>query len=147
MGSEAGLETLKKVATVAAMAGLKGRIDQGTYRMDFNTGNGRSQTVYVRETGTTPDKHHIITLFSPAVIMKKGFFAGISKDQAIGLLRLNESSYFARFGIWETDTKSMIVASCDLVLDNLEPDALKVQAYYVAYAADKYEAQSGSDHF
>ena len=149
MQIEERLEILKKVANAAALAGLKGQVDGDGkhFAMGFNTNEGRSQTVYIRHTGKTPEGQDIVTLFSPALTVKKGMFSGMSKEQAIGLLRLNESTFFARFGIWETDTESMVVASSDLILDTIDPNELKAHAYYVAYAADNYEAKHGVDKF
>jgi hypothetical protein len=140
---------LKKIENVAALAGLKGAIDnEGRhFAMGFHTTAGRSQQVFVRPTGKTPNGQAIVTLFSPALVVKKGMFSGMTKDQAVELLKLNENTFFARFGIWESDKESMIVASSDLLLETLDPDELKAHAFYVAFAADNYESKHGSDKF
>ena len=149
MEIEERLKVLKQVENVAALAGFKGRIDNdgAHFAMGFSTTAGRSQQVFVRPTGKTPDGKAIITLFSPARVVDKGMFSGLSKDQALELLRLNEDTFFARFGIWETEKKSMIVASSDLLLDTMDPDELRAHAFYVAFAADKYESKHGGDEF
>jgi len=147
---EERLEVLKKIQNVAALAGLKGNIDsEGQhFAMGFTTSDsGRSQQVFVRPSGRTPEGGTILTLFSPALVVKKGMFAGMSKDQALGLLRMNENMFFARFGIWESDSQSMIVASSDLLLETMDADELRIHAYYVAFAADTYEAKHGTDEF
>jgi len=146
---EQRLEILKKVANAAALAGIKGQIDADGkhFAMGFNTTAGRTQMVYIRPTGKTPDGQDIVTVFSPALVVKKGMFAGMSKDQAIALLRLNENTFFARFGIWESETESMVVASSDLILDTVDTAELNAHAYYVAFAADNYEAKHGADKF
>lgn len=149
MEFEQRLQVLKQVANVAALAGLRGKIgdDGQSFGMNFETAAGRSQGVYVRATGQTPDAHTIITIFSPARVVAKGMFSGLSKEHAIELLKLNENTYFARFGIWDSQDKSMIVASSDLILETMDPNELKAHAYYVAFAADKYEATHGGDAF
>lgn len=149
MGIEERLQLLKKVENVAAVAGLTGRINDNAshFAMGFNTEGGRSQQVFVRPTGKTPDGKEIVTMFSPARVVNKGMFSSLSKEQAFELLRLNENTFFARFGIWETEKQSMIVASSDLLLETLDPDELRAHAYYVAFAADGYEKKFGSDGF
>lgn len=149
MRIEERLQTLKQVENVAALAGLRGRIDDDAthFAMGFNTGDGRSQQVFVRPTGQTPDGKAVVTLFSPARVVAKGMFSGMSKEQAVELLRLNENTFFARFGVWETEKQSMIVASSDLLLETMDPDELRAHAYYVAFAADGYEKKYGTDGF
>lgn len=149
MQIEERLSLLKKVENIAALAGLKGRIDESGqhFAMGFSLGQGRSQTVFVRPSGKTPEGQDILTMFSPALTVKKGMFAGMSRDQALELLRLNENTYFARFGIWEDDRNSMIVASSDLLLETTDPDELKAHALYVAMAADGYEFKHGRDAY
>ena len=149
MRNEDVLAVLKQVENVAALAGLVGRIDREElhFVMNFDLDGGRSQQVFVRVTGMTPDDKQIVTLFSPACVVKKGFLSGISKEQALELLRMNEDCYFTRFGIWEHEKETMIVASSDLLLETLDPDELKNHAYYAAYAADMYEAKHGVDAF
>lgn len=149
MEFEQRLQVLKQVANVAALAGLRGKIgeDGQSFGMSFKTAEGRSQVVYVRATGQTPDDHTIVTVFSPARIVDKGMFSGLSKEHALDLLKMNENTYCARFGIWDTKDKSMIVASSDLILETMDPGELKAHAFYVAFAADKYEAAHGGDAF
>ena len=149
MQIEERFQILKQVENVAALAGLKGRInDDGShFAMGFGTTAGRSQLVFVRPTGKTLEGKAIVTLFSPARVIPKGLFSGMSKDQALELLRLNENTFFARFGLWETEKESMIVASSDLLLETMDPDELKSHAFYVAFAADAYESKHGLDKF
>lgn len=149
MEFEQRLQVLKQVANVAALAGLVGKIgeDGQSFGMSFDTAGGRGQFVYVRVTGSLPDGHTIVTVFSPARVVDKGMFSGLSKDHAIELLKLNENTFFARFGIWDMQDKSMIVASSDLILETMDPTELRAHAGYVALAADKYEAAHGGDTF
>ena len=149
MKIEERLEMLKQVANVATVAGLKGAIDENGqhFAMSFDTQQGRSQRVFIRPTGHAPDGNAIVTLFSPARVFPKGFFGGLSKDQAVELLMLNENTFFARFGLWESEKETMVVASSDVLLTTLDPDELRAHAYYVAFAADDYESKHGQDTF
>jgi hypothetical protein len=146
---EQRLALLKKIENIATLAGMRGKMDDNGrhFAMGFETSQGRKQVIYVRPGGRTPDGKDIVTVFSPAVIFKKGMFSGISKEQALELLRLNENTLFARFGIWESEKESMIVASSDLLLETTDPDELKVHALSVAFAADGYESKHGKDEF
>lgn len=149
MKIEERLEILKQVASVAALAGLRGEVDDDAkhFKMGFETSDGRSQQVFIRPSGQTPDGQQIVTLFSPAHVFEKSMFGGFTKDQAIGLLKLNENSFFARFGIWEGAKETMVVASSDLLLPTLDPEELRAHAFYVSFAADKYESTHGLDRF
>ena len=149
MTPEEKLPILKQVESVAAMAGLRGAIDeaQGHFYMGFDTGNGRSQRLFVRPTGPTHDGKTIVTIFSPARTLTKGMFAGLSRQEAIDILRINENLYFARFGIWESATEMTIVASADAVLEMLDAAEMRTFAYAVVNAADAYEAKFGANHF
>lgn len=149
MKIEERLEILKKVESVAALAGLRGAVsdDGDCFRMSFETDNGRSQQVFVRPTGHAPDGKVIVTLFSPARAVSKGLFKGLGKEAALELLKLNENTFFARFGVWESKTEVMIVASVDAILDALDAEEIRAYSYYTANAADAYEARHGGDRF
>lgn len=149
MNAEERLAVLKQVESIAALAELRGQIlDDGShFRMGFGAGQGRSQQIFVRPTGYTPDGKVIVTLFSPARRVMKGMFKGLGREQAMELLRLNENTFFARFGIWESKTEVMIVASVDAILDSLDADEIKAYSHYVCSAADQYEAKHGGDEF
>ncbi len=149
MKIEERLEILRKVESIAALAGLRGAVsDNGDhFGMGFETNNGRSQQVFVRPTGHAPDGKAIVTLFSPARVVSKGLFKGLGREDAIELLKLNEGTFFARFGLWESQTEAMIVASVDAILDTLDAEEIRAYAYYTAHAADLYESKHGGDRF
>ncbi len=150
MTIEEKLEILKQIGNVAALAGLKGGVDdEGKhFMMGFNLDEGRRQSVYVRPAGENMGGQMVITVFSPCLTVKKGLFSGFSKERALELLRLNEQVLFARFGIWENDDEMLVVASVDHLLETLDPDELKSTAWHVAFAADNYERKhSGEDGF
>jgi hypothetical protein len=149
MTPEEKLAILKQVESVAAVAGLRGAIDEGRehFQMGFETGNGRNQQLFVRPTGPTHDGKTIITFLSPARTLSKGMFAGLSRQDAIDILQMNENLYFARFGIWESATEVTVVASVDAVLETLDAAEMRTLAYAVVNAADAYEARFGVNRF
>ncbi len=142
------LAVLERIGEVATLAGLNGGIDEERmhFAMNFTLDGGRSQSVYVRNTAKGA-QHQVITVFSPCLVVKKGFFSGLSKEQATDLLRRNENVLFARYGIWENEKETMVVASVDHLLETLDPDEFKNTALHVAMAADLYERQHGGDTF
>lgn len=149
MNPEEKLAVLRQVESIAALAELRGQVlDDGShFRMGFAAKEGRSQQVFVRPTGHTYDGKVIVTVFSPARRVAKGMFKGLGREQAMNLLRLNENMYFARFGIWESATEVMIVASVDAILELLDAAELRAYAEYVSHAADDYESKHGGDEF
>jgi len=149
MSIRQSLANLERVGEVATLAGINGKLIEELmhYHMQFGLDHGRTQVVYVRSASRDETKKAIITIFSPCRILKKGLFAGLSKDQAVELLRLNENTLFARFGIWENKTQIMVVASIDHLLDTLDPEEFRASALCVAAAADDYERKYGKDDF
>ena len=149
MGIRQSLANLERVGEVATLAGIKGQLieDRVEYHINCGLDQGRFQRVFIRDSSKEDSKKTVITIFSPARIMKKGLFSGLSKEQAFELLRMNERMIFARFGIWETKSEIMVVASIDHLLDTLDPDELKASTYCVAMAADDYERRYGKDEF
>ena len=131
------------------MAGLRGGIDDAGehFQMGFDTSNGRNQRLFIRPTGPSQDGRTVVTFFSPARTMSKEMFAGLSRQEAIDILRINENLYFARFGIWESATEITIVASADAVLETLDAAEMRTLAYAVVNAADAYEAKFGVNRF
>jgi len=148
MGIRQSLEILEKVEQTATLAGFKCVLEEDEVRLvlGFDMGEGRSQRVYVRDTSRSQE-HPVVTIFSPCLVVKKGLFRGISKNQAMELLRANEAIHFARYGVYETETYSMVVASIDHLLDKLDPDEFEASVLSVAHAADSYEKKLGKDDF
>ncbi len=147
MNDEECLEILQKVESVAALAGLSGTIENGHFCMGFDVGGGRSQGLYVRPAGHTPDGKVVVTLFSPARILPKGVFRRLGRGEAIELLKLNEQMLFARFGLCEWENQMMVVASIDAIVDTLDTDEILAYAMFVSQAADDYESRYGGDQF
>lgn len=143
------LAVLRQVESIAALAGLRGEVveDAGHFRMGFSRSRERTQQVFVRYTGHTPDGKVIVTFISPARRVAKGLFKGLGREQAMDLLRLNENMYFARFGLWESKAEVMIVASMDAILESLDAAEIMAYAHYLSHAADEYEAKHGGDEF
>ena len=128
------LEVLQRVAEIAAKAGIQGEIDEENehFVAGFELPEGRSQMVYVRPTAGGGEDSFVVTIFSPCHVFKKGLFKGISKEQCIELLQLNEKLTFARYGMWESEKEQMIVASVDNILDTLDPPEFEAAVWHVA---------------
>jgi hypothetical protein len=138
---------IERVAEVATLAGIKGKVseDGRTYITGFGFNDGRSQMVIVRAIRTPQGPG--ICVFSAAARYKKGFFGKLSRDDAIELLRRNDNLCFARYGIRETDSEIMVVASVDLILETMDPEELEAALGSVAGAADSWEERTGKDDF
>lgn len=149
MSLQETLDALKEIEQIATLAGLKGAIndDQARFEMGFNLDQGRAQMVYVRFAGKGPEDVPVVTFYSPARVISKGFLKGMSKDDAVGLLRANSNLFFARFGILESEKEVLIMASVDHILGTLDADEFLMSARCVAMAADTYERQFGGDDF
>jgi hypothetical protein len=149
MSLERQVEVLKRIEQVAMVAGMRGVIDEQrmAYRMGFNLDSGRRQMVLVRFAGQTGTGDIVVTFLSPCLVVKKNFLSGISKAQAVDLLKRNANLMIARYGIWDSETESAIVASVDRFLDNLDSKEFEANALCVALAADHYEREHGQDEF
>ena len=147
MAADETLHNLERVKEVATLAGLKGHLDEERkqFQMSFGLPGGRSQIVLVRDSSVKGRK--VVTFFSPCLVVKKGLLAGLDKQMAVELLRTNEKLHFARYGIWEGDKSVTIVASCDCLLDPLDPAECHNAAWAVAFAADRFEHEQGQDKF
>ena len=133
------LDVLQKLSDIAKLAGIKARTNEEMLHLEagFNLPDGRSQMVYVRPTAQNAKTGVVVTFFSPCLKVGKGFLKGLSKEQAVDLLKKNEQVLFARYGIWESDDSNLIVASVDQLLDTLDPDEFGTNMWHVAMAADQ----------
>lgn len=149
MSLQEKLDALKKISDIAALSGIKGKIDENrmSFIANFILDGNRNQFVHIRLTGKNQIGGHIVTFFSPCLKVKKGFLKGITKDQAIDLLRRNEKTLFARYGVWSLENEELVVASIDHILDTLDPEEFKTSSWHVAIAADRYEKEHGKDDF
>ncbi len=143
------LALLRQVESIAALAALRGWVDeQGqVYVMDFDTGGYRSQRVFVRVNGQGPSGKPMLTIHSPARLLPTRWWRRLTRKEALELLRLNESTRFARYGVVDGPAGMMVVVLADMALETLDAEELRIHAYAVAHAADRYEAQYGSDQF
>lgn len=138
------LEVIENVAKVAALAGVKGQVNQrlkrfeATYKLD----DGRVQRVFVRVISA-----RAVRIYALCLKVKKGFLQGIKREQALDLLRRNEQMPFARYGIAPLDGEDLIVASVDHILDTLDPQELASHMRAVTQAADAYEKEHDRDVF
>jgi hypothetical protein len=147
MVANEALQNMERVKEVATLAGLKGQLDeeQAQFQMRFMLPGDRKQGVFVRDSSAKGRK--VVTFFSVCLVVKKGLVSGLSKEIAVDLLKANERLHFARYGIWEFDKEFTVVASCDCLLDTLDPDECHNAAWSVAFAADQFEHRHGQDRF
>lgn len=148
MGIRESLKVLERVGEIATLAGFKGTLDdeQVRFTLGIRFDSGRSQVVYVRDVSKSPERH-VVTVFSPCLVKKKGLFQGFSKDLALDLLCRNEQLAFARYGILELEKERLVVASIDHLLDTLDPPEFEASVFHVAMAADMLEREHGQDRF
>ena len=141
------LASLERVREVAEEAGLKGEIDRGRalFQMAFQLPDDRRQQVFVRDSSTA--ERRVVNVFSPCLEVRKGLLSGLTKEIALDLLETNEKLQFARYGIWESENATTVVASCDCLLETLDPAELHNAAWSVAFAADLFEHKHGKDEF
>lgn len=137
------LESLERVKQVASLAGLKGEIDEERmqFQMLFVLDDDRKQAVFVRDRRSKSRK--AITVFSPCLAVKKGLMSGLTKETAIELLQANQRLELARYGIWESEKETLVLASYDCLLDTLDPAEFHAAVWSVAFAADWFERRSG----
>jgi hypothetical protein len=149
MASEQELEILKQFTDIAALAGIKGKIDEeiGRFVAGFELDEGRSQLVYVRALPEIAHGKDAVCIYSPCRRVKTGFMHGLKKDEALELLKLNSQVLLARYGVEEVTDGYMIEASIDCLLDTLDPEELETAVWHVALAADNYEKKFGGDEF
>jgi hypothetical protein len=142
------IATLEEVHKIAQLAGIKAQLDDGHLQVVIGVGlpEGRTQLVYVRVTGEIEDSP-VVTFLSPCRIIKKGLLRGLTRDQAIDLLKRNEQILFARFAIQTMKGEDIVVASTDHLLKTLDPEELRSAVLCVAKAADDYEKEFGGDRF
>lgn len=140
--------TLEEVCKIAQLAGISAKLDDDRLRVVIGIGlpGGRTQFVYVRVTGEAEDSP-VVTFLSPCRIIKKRLLRGLTRGQAIDLLKRNEQLLFARFAIQTMKDGDIVVASTDHLLKTLDPEELKSAVLCVAKAADDYEKEFGGDQF
>jgi hypothetical protein len=143
------LDTLRKVGSIAELAGIRGEVDEEhmLFAAGFNLPDDRRQMVYVCETGRSSTQSIVVTIFSPCRTVESGLFKGMSKAQAIDLLRKNEQMLFARYGLRTMGNRELVVASTDHLLETLDPEEFHAHVWHAAMAADAYERQHGKDEF
>jgi len=141
---------LRKIAEVAMLAGIRGSLDSenGRFVAGFQMEDGRSQEVWVNPTIRLASGAQVVTFSSPCYQYSKGFLKGMSKGDAIDLLRRNEKTAFARYGlITLKDGSDIVMASADQILDTLDAAEFHAHIWAVATAADSLEKEKGVDRF
>jgi len=141
------LELLEKVSEIATLAGIRGKIEEEllSFVASFAMPDNRSQVVFVRAGLATVKDSHVVTFMSPCLALKSGIFGGLSKSQAIDLLRRNERLILARYGIATLGDQDHVVASVDAILETLDPEEFEAAIWHVAIAAETYERENSTE--
>ncbi len=139
------LQALEQIDALAREAHVLGSVDSDSLRYDTERSfeDARSQGVGIFPVGKTPGEQVVVQFVSPCLELREG----LTRRQARELLKLNEETSFARYGLWEGEETDVIVASCDVLLDSLEPTGFEEILNYLCTAADDYEKCHGVDVF
>ncbi|MBL1216237.1 MAG: hypothetical protein D8M59_01940 [Planctomycetes bacterium] len=141
--------TLQRVQEIGEMAGIT-LVQHPSCDMlvcHFDMGGGRTQNVYIRHCGTTPDGQDVVCFMSPCMTLEKGFLKGMGKNQAIDLLQRNAQLLFARFAIQTLPDGDLLVVCSDQIVDTMEVDEFKHHLFCVGGIADNFEKEHGRDMF
>ncbi|MGB0680300.1 MAG: hypothetical protein ACPGUV_11620 [Polyangiales bacterium] len=145
------LEILKRFAEVAALAGIRGEVQEELQRFSagFELKDGRSQMVYVRAMPEAIKGQDAVVMFSPCLQIKKGFMRGFGKAQALELLKENADLLVARYHVTEDEDDFMVWVSADAILHTLDPEEVEAYFWLLAITADNYEKKhdGGADEF
>ena len=134
--------TMKKIADIAKLAGIRGEVDgKGRFAAGFNLSGQRTQVVYVLPSMQLP-AGTVVNIYSPCRVVKGGFLSGMSKEQALDLLKANEKIPFARYSVIEgEDGQLLVMAGMDALLETLDAAEFGTYLWAVATYADAYEAK------
>ena len=144
------VEVLEKVRKISAIADYHAQPhpEDDMLVISFDMGRGRSQMVYVRYIGQTPDGHDSVLFMSPCLELKIGLFSGLGRRRAVDLLRRNAQLRFGSFALFafKGGTDVLMVVSSQIV-DTMEVEEFKTHVNCVALVADEYERECGHDNF
>lgn len=141
-------EVLNKVENLLAECNIIGEHNllRGEFVVLFGLPGDRTQEVFVCDSTQDPEVT-VISVRSTCLLVDKGVFKGMNKSMAMELLLMNERLNFARYGVQEDEEGYIVVASYDLLFDELNAKGLAYALECVALAADSYEAKFGQDIF
>lgn len=138
------------VDTLMGMAvdvGLAPELHEDSVVVKLQLPGGREHTVFISESGKSPGGFTVISFVSPCERLKTGFLTGISKRQALDLLRQNAAMPFAAFSLLSTENGEMLCVRSTQLLDTMDPAEFRASVECVAAFADRYEADQGRDDF
>ena len=139
------LETVEQLAAQCGIAGEHNLL-RGEFVVLFSLPGDRTQEVYVSDSSPNPEVV-IVSIRSTCLVMDKTKFETFGNPIARELMALNEKLNIARYGLQETEDSVIVVASYDLLLDQLKANQLAFYLECVALAADSYEEKFGQDLF
>jgi len=141
-------DTLEKVEQIAKMADIRGQRRENLLGFLFSLQGGRDQLVYVGELGETDEGMTVICFFSPCQRRGSGFLKGLSKGDALNLLRLTAQMPFGHFCIMELGGEELVCVRATQILETMEVQEFQSHITNVALAADAWEKKvGGGDEF
>ncbi len=140
-------DVLDTVEGIATDAGFEPERHQDSIVIKYQLSGGREQTVFVAESGTSPGGMTVISFVSPCQRLKAGFLGGMSKAQALDLLRRNAALPFAAFSLLSSEGGEMVCVRATQLLDTMDLAEFAASCECVATFADRYEAEQGRDDF
>jgi hypothetical protein len=143
---------LEKVSQIAAMAEMPVQRHPSEQMLiaSFDMGAGRHQLVYIRYVGETPDGHDSISFMSPCMELKKGgwFGGALTRKRAVDLLRRNAALLFGSFALYTfTGGEQVLVVVSSQIVETMEVEEFRTHLGAVAFVADHYERELGTDVF
>jgi hypothetical protein len=140
-------EVLDTIEGIATDAGFEPERHQDSIIIKYKLPGGREQTVFVAESGQSPGGMTVISFVSPCQRLKAGFLGGMSKAQALDLLRRNARLPFAAFTLLSSDGGEVVCVRGTQLLETMDLPEFAASCECVATFADRYEAEQGRDDF
>lgn len=140
-------DALDTVEGIATDAGFEPERHQDSIVIKFGLPGEREQSVFVAESGQSPGGMTVISFVSPCKRLKPGFLGGMSKAQALDLLRRNAALPFAAFCLLSAGEGEMVCVRGTQLLETMDLAEFAASIECVATFADRYEAEQGRDDF
>ena len=139
-------EGLDRVAQIAESEGLAFKDETTRLVIPYDMGAGRLQVVYI-QCEPMDDGGIVVSFLSPCFENKPGFFTGLSKDQALSLLRRNHRMIGAAFILLTARDGEFLAVRAGQLLDTMQLEEFRRHLSTVCSAADAYEREIGQDDF
>lgn len=140
-------DIIGKIEQIARMADLHFQRNGDYLMLSFDLGQGRDQTIGVGPLEETFDGMNVILFFSPCQRLSKGLMGGLSKSDAVNLLRYNAHLPFGHFCIMEIDGHETVCVRATQLLETMEVQEFRANCQGVATVADGWEQRIGKNEY